>query len=269
MKQLCARYGVSRSGYYAWKRRSESAHEEQDRVLINRVQAVHTASDGTYGAPRICEALRQANIKVSKKRIARLMRETGLKARARLIYRSKPGTQKFYTSIPNRVHEKKETGPDQVWVGDLTYVRVGGKWRYLAVVMDRYSRRIVGWSLGVNKDAKLTLRALNNAIARRRLEEGLIFHSDRGVEYGAYECRARLAALGILQSMNRPGRPGDNAHMESFFHSLKSDVIHGVKIESDAQLREIVRNYIGYYNRRRLHSGLDYHSPIEFERMAA
>lgn len=241
MKQLCERYAVSRSGYYAWKSRGQRAHDEQDRWLMQRIQGVYTASAGTYGAPRICKALGQAHIGVSRKRVARLMRQAGLRARARLIYRSKPGTHEFYASIPSRIHENLETGADQVWVGDLTYLRVGENWRYLAVVMDRYTRRIVGWSLGGNKEAKLTLRALNNAIARRKAQEGLIFHSDRGVEYGAYECRARLAALGIVQSMNRPGRPGDNAHMESFCHSLKSDVIHGVKIESDGQLREIIR----------------------------
>jgi transposase InsO family protein len=146
---------------------------------------------------------------------------------------------------------------------------VGGQWRYLAVVMDRYSRRIVGWSLGRNKDVQLTLRALSHALRNRQPPAGLIFHSDRGIEYAAYAFKTRLAALGIRQSMNRRGRPTDNAHMESFFHSMKSEIIHGCKVESDEQLRGIVRRYIGFYNRSRLHSALDYRSPVDYERAAA
>ena len=149
------------------------------------------------------------------------------------------------------------------------YLDVSGQWRYLAAVMDRLSRRIVGWSLGLNKDTQLTLRALNHAMRNRRPREGLIFHSDRGIEYAAYAFKTRLAALGIRQSMNRRGRPTDNAHMESFFHSMKSDVIHGCKLKSDQEVYRVVRCYIAFYNRTRLHSALDYQSPIDYERDAA
>jgi transposase InsO family protein len=135
--------------------------------------------------------------------------------------------------------------------------------------MDRYSRRIVGWCLGLHKEAKLTVCALNRALIRRRPGDGLIFHSDRGIEYAAFEFRTRLAAVGIVQSMNRPGKPTDNAHMESFFHSLKSDVIHGERFNSEEKLRARIRNYIAYYNRMRVHSALDYRSPIDFERARA
>jgi transposase InsO family protein len=143
------------------------------------------------------------------------------------------------------------------------------RWRYLAVVMDRYSRRILGWSLGLNKTSRLTLAALNRAVARRHPKAGLILHSDRGVEYAAYEVRTRLAALGIRQSMNRPGEPTDNAHMESFFHSLKAELIHGRRFASEPTLYSALRAYIAFYNRRRLHSALNYRSPVNFERAAA
>ncbi len=131
--------------------------------------------------------------------------------------------------------------------------------------MDRYSRRIVGWSLGSNKDARLTLAALNRAVFNRRPRPGVIFHTDRGIEYAAYAFRARLAALGFVQSMNRPGEVADNAHMESFFHSMKTDVVHGVRFLRDAALARLLRSYIPYYKRVRLHSGLGYRSPIDYQ----
>jgi transposase InsO family protein len=202
-------------------------------------------------------------------RVARLMREAGLSARAASLYRANPGTHAFFTSVPNRMRKLKISAVDQVWVGDITYLRVASRWRYLAAVMDRYSRRLVGWYVGLHKDAKLTVCALNRALLRRHPPEGLIFHSDRGIEYAAFEFRTRLAAVGVVQSMNRPGKPTDNAHMESFFHSLKSDVIHGQRFHSEAQLRETIQRYILYYNRIRAHSALDYRSPITFERMRA
>ena len=269
MSELCQRYGVSRAGYYVSTRREASHHDEQDRWLYARIQAIHIASEGTYGSPRIQRALAEAGHHVGGKRVARLMRENGLKARAAKLYHPNPGTHTFFSSVPNRARKRRVSKPDQVWLGDITYLNVGGQWRYLAAVMDRYSRRIVGWSLGSNKDARLTLRAFNHAMRKRAAEPGLIFHSDRGIEYAAFAFKTRLAALGVRQSMNRRGRPTDNAHMESFFHSMKSDVIHGRTLKSEEEVYRIVRRYIVFYNRTRLHSALDYHSPIDYERAAA
>jgi transposase InsO family protein len=193
------------------------------------------------------------------------MREAGLRARAATLYRAIPGLHAFFTRIPNRQLDRVATGPDQVWVGDITYLKVGGTWRYLAVVMDRYSRRIVGWSVGRHKDARLTLAALNHAVVNRRPRPGILFHTDRGIEYAAYAFRARLAALGFVQSMNRPREVTDNAHMESFFHSMKTDVIHGVTLASPDEVGRLMRSYLPYYNRVRLHSGLGYRSPVDYE----
>jgi putative transposase len=265
VRRICALYGVTRVGYYAWRARGESARREQDRTLLRTIRAMFDRSRGTYGSPRIHQALRAAGTRVSRRRVERLMREAGLRARAAKLYRAIPGLHAFFTSIPNRQLERLATGPDQVWVGDITYLKVGGTWRYLAVVMDRYSRRIVGWSVGRHKDARLTLAALNHAVVNRRPPPGIIFHTDRGIEYAAYAFRARLAALGFVQSMNRPREVTDNAHMESFFHSMKTDVIHGVSLASPKAVGRLMRSYLPYYNRVRLHSGLGYCSPVDYE----
>jgi transposase InsO family protein len=180
-----------------------------------------------------------------------------------------PGTRRFFGDIPNRVLEVTTTAPGQVWVGDVTYLKVGGSWRYLAVVLDRHSRRVLGWTLGRRRDLALTLKALNRAVAKRRVLAGLIFHSDRGVEFSAYAFRARLAALGITQSMKRPRELGDNAFIESFFHSMKAEAIHARVFPHDRALRKTVARYIRRYNLTRLHSSLGYRSPIDYEKTVA
>ena len=197
------------------------------------------------------------------------MRQGALKARSARLYRRMPGTRRFFSAIPNRLLELKTTAPGQVWVGDVTYLRSGHRWRYLAVILDRHSRRVLGWSLGFRRDLTLTMDALSRALRRRRARAGLIFHSDRGPEYSAYAFRARLAALGIAQSMKRPREIGDNAFVESFFHSMKADSIHGHTFPDDHALRLAVSQYIRRYNRTRLHSSLGYRSPIAYEHAAA
>jgi putative transposase len=266
---LCVRHGVTRSGYYAWSRRQTSEHSQQDERLTHRIRAVFDASLGTYGSPRIHAALQQASIAVSCKRVARLMRESGLKAKASRMHRSTPGNHRFFLAISNKLLNHVTAAIDEVWVGDVTYLKVSGQWRYLAVVMDRHSRRVLSWHLAARRDLTLTLAAFNLALMRRKPTAGLIFHSDRGIEYGAYGYRARLAALGIVQSMNRPKQMNDNAFMESFFHSMKTDVIHGVVFKDEGTLSDLIRNYIRRYNRSRLHSALDYRSPIDYETAAA
>ena len=269
MKTLCVRYGVTRAGYYVFCHRISSARSRRDEKLLGRVRAIFDASDGTYGSPRIHFSLQAAGFKVGRKRVARLMRKGLLKARSARIYRRTPGTRRFFGSIPNRVLELKTTGPGQIWVGDVTYLKSAGRWRYLAVVLDRHSRRVLGWSLGQQRDLRLTLSALNRALHRRRPQPGLIFHSDRGVEYSAYAFRTRLAAVGITQSQKRPREICDNAFVESFFHSMKSDVIHGRVFDDDHSLNVVVTRYLRRYNLTRRHSSLGFLSPIRYERTAA
>jgi len=199
------------------------------------------------------------------------MREAGLQARATKQYRRLPGLHRFFDSIDNiRMNIGKPSGVNQQWVADLTYIRVGKEWRYLATVMDLYSRRIICWSLGRSKNTKLTIAALKKAIEKRQPEKGLIFHTDRGSEYRSYEVQKVLNQYGIIPSMNRPYRSIDNAEMESFFKSLKGDVIRGNVYLSENSLRQHLRSYINhFYNTERLHSSLGYRSPIEFEAIHA
>lgn len=266
---MCRLYGVTRAGYYAWRWRGKSRRAKDNERLWEKIQRIHQASRGIYGSPRVHQALRTEGERVGKKRVEWMMRENGLKARAAKLYHPNPGTHAFYASIPNRQLDKIATGPDQVWVGDITYVKVGQAWRYLATVMDKYSRRIIGWSLGRHKDVNLTLKAFSRAVHNRRPGPGVIFHSDRGIEYAGYTYRDRLAELGFVQSMNRPGTMTDNAHKESFYHSMKSDVIHGEVFDSDQEIERVIRSYIPFYNQSRIHSSLGYVSPVQYEEQVA
>ncbi len=265
---MCRLYGVTRAGYYAWRSRERSERERQNATLAEEIRAVHAESRGTYGSPRVHQVLRRRGRCVGKHRVARLMRAHGIKARVATIRYTNPSIQRFYGKIPNQSLSVELKGPDQIWVGDITYLKVGSIYRYLAVVMDKYSRRVVGWSYGPRKDVKLTVQALNRAVQSRRPAPGLLFHTDRGVEYAALRFKQRALDLGIVQSMNRPGKITDNAYIESFFHSMKADVFHGRRFDDDDQVRSALKDYLPFYNRARLHSSLNYVPPATFEQQA-
>jgi transposase InsO family protein len=265
---LCALYGVTRAGYYAWRRRGGSRHAEQDRRLTQRITTLFHRHRERYGSPRIYRELKTEGWQVSRRRVERLMRTAGLRARVARVYRANPALHRFYGQHPNRVPRHGAQRPNQVWVGDITYLPVGRQWRFLAVVLDQYSRRVVAWTLGRRRDARLTQRVLDAAVRRRRPPRGVIFHSDRGSEYSAVAFRDRVQALGIQQSSAHRG-PEDNAHVESFFHSLKAELIHGTRFEREATLRRELRRYIHYYNQHRRHSALAYLSPADYESCAA
>jgi transposase InsO family protein len=268
VSRLCAVYGVTRAGYYAWKRRPQSARTEQDRQLTADIIRVFHSHRGRYGSPRIYRDLRAEGWRVSRRRVERLMREAGLRARVVRIYRANPALHRFYGQHPNRVGRVRAARPNEIWVGDVTYLRVGRQWRFLAVVLDQCSRRVLAWRVGRRRDSQLTCSVLNAAARRRCPEPGVIFHSDRGTEYVSAAFRARVAKLGMQQSSTQRG-PGDNAHVESFFHSMKAELIHGAYFGSEGALREAVSGYIQYYNRFRRHSALGYCSPVDFETRAA
>lgn len=250
---MCAFFGVARSGFYAWLQRQPSAHARQDAQLLEWVRTVHARSRGCYGSPRVTWQLRLQGHQVGRRRIARLMRLAGLQGRSARLYRhSKVVQRAFYASVPHRLHEAKADAPDRVWQGDVTYLQVAGKWRYLAAVMDRHSRGIVGWSLGPRRDAALTAQDLRQSARKRQPQPGLTFHSDRGVEYAAFEFRRQIARLGMLQSMNRPGKMNDNAHMESFFRSMKTEELYGKTFDNEEQLRQALSSYITFHNQQRL-----------------
>jgi len=263
---MCRLYEVTRGGFYAWLRRQPSARAQADGQLLQRVHQVHQRSRGYYGSPRVTGQLRLDGHQVGRRRVARLMRLAGLQGRSARLYRhSKVAQRAFYAAVPSRLPALVPQGPNQVWVGDVTYLRVGEDWRFMAAVMDRHSRRIVGWSLSDRRDAALTSQALRQSARSRRPAPGLTFHSDRGVEYAAFQFQAEIARLGMLQSMNRAGKMNDNAHMESFFHSMKCEELYGKTFDNEGQLRRALSSYVAFYNRERLHSSLCYLAPAAFE----
>ncbi len=267
MTSLCQRYHVTPGGFYAWLDREDSAHAKQDRVLIKEIARLFVRHKERYGSPRIHHLLVTAGWSVSRRRVARLMRAAGLRAKAVQGYRAKANIHRQYAQHPNRLWATTVTGPNQVWVGDITFLKVASTWWYLAIVMDQHTRRILSWTLTRRRTSAVTCAVLALA-AGRRPSRGVIFHSDRGSEYmGAAFC-AHVADLGMLQSANVRG-PGDNAHAESFFHSLKAELTRGVIFLTERALRRQLERYMRYYNTIRLHSALDYLSPLAFERRAA
>lgn len=264
---MCRLYGITRAGYYAWRNRPPSSRAQANALLAEHIIRVHRASRGLYGSPKVHRQLQAEGIAASENRVARIMRRQGIKARVATIRYTLPAMKRFFGNLPNRQYEHPALAPNQVWAGDITYLKVGAIYRYLAVVLDRCSRRVVGWSFGRRKDVALTLRALNQAVANRHPKPGLIFHSDRGIEYAAKVFRDRLAQLNFLQSMNRPGKVTDNAFIESFFHSLKTEVIHGRTFTEDGDLLTTLRSYIPFYNRSRIHSSLQYLPPATYEQL--
>lgn len=264
---MCRQLGVTRAGFYAWQARAPSSRQREDVAITEQIRNVHASSLSTYGSPRVTHAMRLAGVAIGRRRVARLMRRARIQGRsARLYRRRRVGQKAFYKSIPNRQRHLQLQETNQVWVGDVTYLRVRRQWRYMAVVMDKYSRRLLGWSLSKRRDADLTRTALQHALRRRRPGPGLIFHTDRGIEYGAHDYRSALGRHGIVQSMNRPGQMNDNAHMESFFHSLKTEFLWGKQFDTEQELRQTLHTYLQYYNQRRLHSSLGHTAPADFER---
>lgn len=269
VKHLCERLGVSRSGFYAWRRRPVSKHHLEDEALLLRIRDVFIRSKGIAGSPVVHRRLRREGVRVGCKRVARLMRQNGLKARAATLYRRSPGTARFFRRHPNRIVDVKTSAPNQILVADITYVKFGRTQMYLAAILDRHTRRVLAWDLAYRRDVVLTLRVLERALQAQPAAPGAIFHSDRGTEYCAYPFSRRLADARILQSTNRPKEITDNAVMESFWHSLKTECYHGHKFLTEKALRAALAEFMHDYNHDRLHSALDYRTPIEYELEAA
>lgn len=263
---MCRLYDVSRDGFNSWRRRGECQRRQEDSelyVLINRLFVKH---EGCYGSPKITRELKKMEVCVGQKRVARIMREHGLKAVKSRLYRTRKVKSMFDKASPNRIHNLTIVRENQVWVGDVTYIKMpDGSWQYVSVILDKFSRRIIAWSLSDKRDATLTIATLDRAIRNRGHHQDLIFHSDKGVEYIAGGFRKRLARYGILQSMNRAGKMNDNAHVESFFQQFKTERIKRKSFKTPEELRSILIEYTRYYNYERSHSSIGYLSPHEYE----
>ena len=264
---MCRRFGVSRPGYYAWRRRELSKHDQRDEVLKVKIAAVHKENRGVYGRPRITKELRESGEKVSEKRVGRLMREEGISGRRPKKFRRTTDSKHTLPVAPNLVERRFEAeAPNKVWVSDITYVATWEGWLYLASVIDLFSRRVVGWAIADHMRTELVTDALQMAISERGPAAGLIYHSDRGSQYASNASQELLAEHGLLCSMSRKGDCWDNAVAESFFGTLKDELIYRDVWPTRARAKAAIEEYIVcFYNSRRRHSTIGDVSPVEYE----
>lgn len=266
--QSCAVLGVSRAGFYAWRKRPVAARVGADQRLAVEVAAIHAESRRRYGSPRVHRELRARGQRVGRDRVARLMRTQGLRARAPRRFRTTTDSQHALPIAPNVLARRfTAPAPNTIWVTDMTYLWTLEGWLYLVVILDLFSRRVVGWAMSERMTRQLTLDALTMALTHRQPVRGLIHHSDRGSQYASHDYRRLLAAHGIVCSMSRRGDCWDNAVAESFFSTLKLELVYETAWRTRAEARADVFQYVeGFYNGQRLHSSLGYLSPVAFER---
>ena len=268
LRALCAALGVSRSGYYAWRGRGPCARREANARLLEEIQALRQGEEACYGSPRMTEELRERGHACSENRVARLMRAHGLRAQARPRWVPRTTDSDHDEPIaPNRLAQRAAPdGPNQVWLQDITYVPTGQGWLYLALVLDRWSRKIVGWAMADHLRSELVVSALQMARTQRQPGRGLLVHSDRGVQYASRATRAYLEEQGWQASMSRAGNPYDNAWMESAIGKLKNEVLgQSVPADHATARQQLFAGIERWYNQRRRHSALHYQSPVAFE----
>jgi transposase InsO family protein len=268
---MCRVLSVSRSGYYAWRKRPASPRKMANDIVLEKIKAAHRKSRQTYGSPRIQAELVAQGIRCGHNRVARLMRLNGLRAKQKRAFKVKTTDSNHHQPVaPNLLDQDFQTDqPDQKWLTDITYIATAEGWLYLAVVLDLYSRRIVGWAMSDRLERQLVIDALLMALQARRPPPGLLHHSDRGSQYASQEYQALLTKHQLRCSMSRAGNCYDNAPMESFFSTLKSELIHHRRYASRAEARADIFEFIEvFYNRLRRHSALAFQSPVMFELLA-
>lgn len=258
---------ISTSGYYTWRVEPVGKRENENLVLADKITKIFVDSKSRYGSPRITEELKKGNVQCSRKRVAKIMRYEGLRAKAARKFKATTDSDHSYDASPNLLGQNfTSSKPNEIWLSDLTYVSTGEGWLYLCVILDLCSKKIVGWSMSKRLKADLAINALKMAYNNRKPPPGLIFHSDRGVQYSCKEFRRMLNGMGLIQSMSGKGNCYDNAPVESFFHTLKTEEIHWNYYATRESSKRCIFEYIEiFYNRKRMHSSLGYLSPAEFE----
>ena len=266
---MCRALRVSRSGYYAWRTRPENRWEREERLLAIEIKAIHVEAGGHYGSPRMTLALNARGIRCSENRVARIMREYGIRAKRSRRFKATTDSGHDLPVAPNLLERDFEPeGPNQVWAADITYIPTDEGWLYLAVVLDLWSRKIVGWSLRSRMTQRLVIEALRQAIGERKPDAGLIAHSDRGSQYCSAAYRRLLERQGMAQSMARKGDCWDNAPVESFFSTLKLECIYQNRYNTRQQARRDIFAYIeAFYNTKRIHTSIGNQSPVAYEEL--
>jgi putative transposase len=267
VRRMCRVLGVSASGYYAWLNRPESNRARENRRLVVEIKAIHKENRGVYGSPRIHAELMDRKTHVSENRVARLMRENGIAAKQKKKYKATTDSNHTLPVAPNILERDFEaSGPNQKWLADISYIPTREGWLYLAAVLDLYSKLIVGWSMSSRMTKNLVLDALKMAVDRRRPGPGLIHHSDQGRQYASKAYRKKLKSHRMICSMSRKANCWDNAPMESWFHSLKTELVTHKNYLTRMQAKADIFEYIEiFYNRSRKHSALGYMNPEQYE----